>query len=129
MGTKTRSSRGRRVDSVMCDTCRNHPESLGHIMQKCPAAHQARVTRHNSHGLGHNQARRCWLLYQERANHTNISRAASTRHHSLEAGPSWLGDKTCRWWLMPLQVTCISSTAERQTITSTTKMSAIGSET
>ena len=47
MATKTRSSRGRRVDSVMCDTCRNHSESLGHIMQQCPAAHEARVNRHN----------------------------------------------------------------------------------
>ena len=87
MGTKTRSSRGRRVDSVLCDTCRNHPESLGHIMQQSLAAHQARVGRHNNV-----MARRCWILYQERANHPNISRAASTRYHSLEAGPSWLGN-------------------------------------
>ena len=47
MGTKTRSSRGRQPESVLCDFCSNRLESLGHIQQQCDRTHDARTFRHN----------------------------------------------------------------------------------
>ncbi len=46
--TQVRSARGRQRDAVNCDLCYgSRPESLGHILQQCPATAGARLARHN----------------------------------------------------------------------------------
>ena len=45
--TKARAARGRRVENINCDLCRNHPETLGHILQRCPGTHGSRTRRHD----------------------------------------------------------------------------------
>ena len=48
MPTLVRSARGRKRDTVSCDLCYGHrPETLGHILQQCPAVAGARLARHN----------------------------------------------------------------------------------
>ena len=46
--TQVRSARGRQRTAVSCDLCYgNRPESLGHILQQCPATAGPRLARHN----------------------------------------------------------------------------------
>ncbi|KAK8374050.1 hypothetical protein O3P69_011306 [Scylla paramamosain] len=47
MATKSRSSRGRRVEDKSCDLCHRQTETLGHILQRCPMVHIERTNRHN----------------------------------------------------------------------------------